>query len=145
MTTRTDIPATPRTDGRGMLAAVGAFIIWGLLPIYLKQLQDVPVLQVTAHRLIWGCTFALCWLALRRELPQVWAALADPKVRCISGKSMRAETRDEIRGLRRCSSCPVTSTRELAVDSTARSTCTLSRSKISGRSTLIGSGVLPAD
>lgn len=78
MNTRTD---TPAIDSRGFIAAVGAFVVWGLLPIYLKQLQAVPVLQVTSHRLIWGCLFALSWLAVRGELPHVWAALANPKVR----------------------------------------------------------------
>lgn len=68
-------------DGRGLAAAAGAFFIWGLLPLYLKFLQAVPVLQITAHRLVWGCVFALVWLALRKELTHVWAALADPRTR----------------------------------------------------------------
>ena len=71
---------SPQTDSRGLAAAAGAFFIWGLLPLYLKLLQAVPVLQVTAHRLVWGCLFALGWLALRRELDHVWAALRNPRV-----------------------------------------------------------------
>jgi chloramphenicol-sensitive protein RarD len=85
--TATTVPATPRTDGRGLAGASGAFLIWGLLPLYLKLLQSVPALQVTSHRLIWGCLFAIGWLALRNELGQVKAALANPKVRwrlCLS-------------------------------------------------------------
>lgn len=73
--------------GRGLAAAAGAFFIWGLLPLYLKALQAVPVLQVTAHRLVWGCAFAFAWLALRKELRQMWAALRNPTTRwrlCIS-------------------------------------------------------------
>lgn len=83
----TTVPAIPRTDGRGLAAASGAFLIWGLLPLYLKLLQSVPALQVTSHRLIWGSLFAMGWLALRNELGQVKAALANPKVRwrlCLS-------------------------------------------------------------
>jgi chloramphenicol-sensitive protein RarD len=70
-------PVTPsdRIDGRGLAAAATAFFIWGLLPLYLKLLQSVPVLQVTAHRLVWGCVFALVWLGLRRELGHVRNAL----------------------------------------------------------------------
>jgi len=81
MNTRATALAIPRTDSRGLAAAAGAFFIWGVLPIYLKWLQAVPVLQVTAHRLTWGCVFAFGWLALRGELRNVWAALADPRVR----------------------------------------------------------------
>jgi chloramphenicol-sensitive protein RarD len=77
--------ATPVTathlDKAGLLAAATAFVIWGLLPIYLKQLQAIAVLQVTAHRLVWGCLFAMLWLALRRELVLVRRALADPQTR----------------------------------------------------------------
>lgn len=74
-------PAPARTDGRGLAAAATAFLIWGLLPAYLKQLQTVPALQVTAHRLVWGCLFTVGWLALRRELPLIRDALANPSTR----------------------------------------------------------------
>jgi chloramphenicol-sensitive protein RarD len=70
-----------RLDMRGLGAAAGAFCIWGLLPLYLKELQHVSVLQVTAHRLVWGCFVALGWLAIRGELAGVRQALATPGVR----------------------------------------------------------------
>jgi chloramphenicol-sensitive protein RarD len=72
---------TDRIDMRGLGAAAGAFFIWGLLPLYLKELQHVPILQITAHRLAWGCLFALAWLAIRRELGGVRQALSTPSVR----------------------------------------------------------------
>jgi chloramphenicol-sensitive protein RarD len=74
-------PVTTRTDPRGLAAAASAFLIWGMLPLYLKLLQDVSVLQITAHRLVWGCLFAFLWLQLRGELRQVAAALRDPGTR----------------------------------------------------------------
>ena len=82
MSTRAEaIPTTsPALDGRGIAAASGAFVIWGVLPIYLKWLQSVPVLQVTAHRLVWGCLVALAWLGARGELKNLWAALKDWRV-----------------------------------------------------------------
>ena len=81
MNTRATAPPAQQADVRGLTAASGAFLIWGLLPIYLKWLQAVPVLQVTAHRLTWGCVFALVWLALRGELGNISAALRDSRVR----------------------------------------------------------------
>jgi chloramphenicol-sensitive protein RarD len=74
-------PVAIRTDPRGLAAAASAFFIWGLLPLYLKALQGVPILQVTAHRLVWGCAFAFVWLRMRREIGQVWTALRDPTTR----------------------------------------------------------------
>lgn len=76
----TPVP-TSSVDLRGLSAATAAFLIWGVLPLYLKALDRVPVLQVTAHRLAWGCVFALGWLALRRELGSVRAALSNPSLR----------------------------------------------------------------
>jgi chloramphenicol-sensitive protein RarD len=84
---RSPAPGGSPADPRGLAAAAAAFLIWGLLPLYLKALQHVPVLQVTAHRLVWGCVFALAWLALRKELTHVRRALAAPETRwrlCLS-------------------------------------------------------------
>jgi chloramphenicol-sensitive protein RarD len=64
----------------GLLAAVGAFLIWGLFPLYLRALADVPPLQVIGHRVAWCCLFVLIWLALRGELPAVRTAFSTPGV-----------------------------------------------------------------
>ncbi|MBL8268347.1 EamA family transporter RarD [Steroidobacter sp.] len=68
-------------DGRGLAAGVSAFLLWGLMPLYMKLLQSVPVLQITAHRMMWGCLCGFGWLALRGETNHVWRALADPQTR----------------------------------------------------------------
>jgi chloramphenicol-sensitive protein RarD len=82
-TARASQPATlpARTDPRGLAAAASAFFIWGLLPLYLKALQGVPVVQITAHRLVWGCLFAFLWLWARSEFGNVRTALRDPNTR----------------------------------------------------------------
>lgn len=66
---------------RGLLATIAAFLIWGLLPLYLHQLHDVPPTQVMSQRLVWCCVFTLAWLALRGELRHVGVALRTPAVR----------------------------------------------------------------
>lgn len=60
---------------RGFLATLGAFLIWGLLPLYLKQLHDTGALQIMAHRVVWACLFVFGYLALRGELPKVGRVL----------------------------------------------------------------------
>lgn len=67
--------------GSGLAAAVGAFAIWGLLPLYLKALAGVPALQIMCHRVVWCCVVVFAWLAMRGELRAVRVALADPGVR----------------------------------------------------------------
>ena len=77
-------PATsPQTHsaGSGLAAAVGAFVIWGLFPLYLKPMAEVPALQIMAHRVVWCCLLVFAWLAVRGELGAVRAALADPASR----------------------------------------------------------------
>ena len=66
---------------RGVLALLGAFGTWGLLPLYLRQLAGVPSLDIVMSRLVFCCVFVLGWLALRGELRQVRTALATPSTR----------------------------------------------------------------
>lgn len=51
------------TAGRGYSAAIGAFAIWGLFPLYLIGLSAVSAMEITAHRIVWSCVFAVAWLA----------------------------------------------------------------------------------
>jgi chloramphenicol-sensitive protein RarD len=56
---------------RGVLAALVAYTLWGLLPVYWKALQTVPALEILAHRTVWSLVFVLLVLAARRQ----WAWL----------------------------------------------------------------------
>lgn len=38
----------------GILLGAGAYIFWGLLPLYLKLLHAVPATQILAHRILWS-------------------------------------------------------------------------------------------
>jgi chloramphenicol-sensitive protein RarD len=59
---------TTTAPGGGFAAAIAAFGIWGLFPLYLIGLMDVSAMQITAHRITWSCLFVLAWLAFRGEL-----------------------------------------------------------------------------
>jgi chloramphenicol-sensitive protein RarD len=56
------------TGNGGFAAAIAAFTLWGLFPLYLIGLMNVSAMQITAHRIAWSCVFVLAWLAARREL-----------------------------------------------------------------------------
>ncbi len=43
-----------RGMNRGLWLGAGAYILWGLLPLYLKLLTGVPAVQVLAHRVVWS-------------------------------------------------------------------------------------------
>jgi chloramphenicol-sensitive protein RarD len=63
-----------------LLAAVGAFAIWGMFPLYFHPLREVSAVQVIAHRVVWSCLFVLVWLQWRGEMPALRATLADRRV-----------------------------------------------------------------
>ena len=79
---RRDPPAdggsAARFSRRGLAAAVAAFSIWGLFPIYLHALSGVPPLQVIAQRIAWSCLLLLTWMLLRGELGCLAMILARP-------------------------------------------------------------------
>ena len=66
--------------GGGYAAALAAFGIWGLFPLYLIGLMRVSATQITAHRIVWSCVFVLGWLAVRRELGELRSAVQRPGV-----------------------------------------------------------------
>jgi chloramphenicol-sensitive protein RarD len=40
--------------GTGVVLGVTAYVLWGLLPLYLHLLQHVPAGQILAHRILWS-------------------------------------------------------------------------------------------
>ncbi len=73
-------PTADRLARNGVTAVSVAFLIWGLLPLYLKPLIEVPALQIAAWRYLMGCVVVVAWVAWRRELSQVWRAFATPRL-----------------------------------------------------------------
>ncbi len=55
--------------------AVGAYFIWGFLPVYFNLLKAVPPLEVVAHRIVWSVLLLLAMLYFRRRLAALWEAL----------------------------------------------------------------------
>lgn len=56
---------------QGVWLAVGAYGLWGVLPVYWKALHRVPAPEILAHRIIWSLVFLLVLVGVRRE----WRAL----------------------------------------------------------------------
>jgi len=65
---------------KGFLAAVSAFAIWGVFPLYFHPLRQVLATEVIAHRIVWSCLFVLAWIGIRGELPALRTTLADRSV-----------------------------------------------------------------
>ncbi len=70
---------TVGSQRRGLAYAFGAFFLWGLFPLYWKQLAGVPALEVVAHRTAWGFACLAVWVTLRRRWREVRAVAAVPR------------------------------------------------------------------
>ncbi len=64
----------------GFWATCGAFVMWGLFPLYWHQLRDIPALQIMAHRMVWCAVFVGGFLLLQQGTGWLRAALSQPRV-----------------------------------------------------------------
>lgn len=78
---------TSSAGTRGALAATVAFLFWGLVPLYWKQMQSVPASELIAHRIVWSLLFLCGVMALQRSLASLWSAFRNPKAMWISSLS----------------------------------------------------------
>ncbi len=49
---------------RGVLYALGAYVLWGAFPVYFKAVGAVGSLEVLAHRMLWSLLFVAALLAV---------------------------------------------------------------------------------
>ncbi len=63
----------------GFFYAFSAYFIWGLLPLYWKLTENLPAVEVTAHRALWSLPFAavVCWAIGRTG--DIFPTLKSPK------------------------------------------------------------------
>jgi chloramphenicol-sensitive protein RarD len=68
------------SDTAGTLYTIGAFVLWGLLPLYWKLLASVSAVEVLAHRIVWSAVLtALLVFFFRRA--ELFSILREPKRR----------------------------------------------------------------
>ena len=52
---------------RGYWYAVGAYLTWGLFPIYWKWLHEISALQLIGHRVVWSCAMLIGIILISRQ------------------------------------------------------------------------------
>ncbi len=58
---------------QGAIFAVLAFVMWGLAPLYFKQLQYMPSVEILAHRVIWSALLLAVLIGMRQH----WSKIKD--------------------------------------------------------------------
>jgi chloramphenicol-sensitive protein RarD len=64
----------------GPLAAATAFTLWGVFPLYLKQLAHVQPLEIVLHRSLWSLVFVFALLGVLRRYAWMRPLLERPRV-----------------------------------------------------------------
>ena len=66
--------------GGGVPFALGAYAIWGLLPLYLLAVRAVPPLELVGWRILFTVPVCLIIITARRQWPDLMRALLDRRI-----------------------------------------------------------------
>ncbi len=69
------------TQRRGFLYGVGAYLLWGLFPLYWPLLKPAGALEILSHRIAWSLITMTVVLLLAGRTAQFRAILATPRSR----------------------------------------------------------------
>jgi chloramphenicol-sensitive protein RarD len=65
---------------KGIAFALGAYILWGLFPIYWKWLHDVNPVEVIGHRIVWSFLILLTFILATRQFKTFRQKAFKPRV-----------------------------------------------------------------
>jgi chloramphenicol-sensitive protein RarD len=81
-------PAHTSSTVRGVIAAFACYLVWGLVPLFWKELASVDALELIAHRHVWSLVFlagVLTWLGGWTEARQALRTPRDFAVNALGG------------------------------------------------------------
>ncbi|VEL95263.1 chloramphenicol-sensitive protein RarD [Alteromonas sp. 76-1] len=64
----------------GIIFAIAAYTMWGIAPIYFKQLTVLPAAEILMHRIVWSVLVLVGLIAGLNQWPKVAAAFRNKKV-----------------------------------------------------------------
>lgn len=64
----------------GFLCAAGSYVLWGLLPLYLKMVAHIPVWEFVAHRIVWSVPIAALVVLWLRRSADIRMVLRTPRM-----------------------------------------------------------------
>ncbi len=67
-------------DRRGLAAAISAYVLWGVFPLYWVMLKAVPAMQIIAHRVVWCGVFVVAYLMWIEGRGWLRRSVAKPRV-----------------------------------------------------------------
>ncbi len=64
----------------GLLFGIGAYLTWGVMPLYFKAVAHVPAMEIVAHRAVWSLLFLGSLILLGRRWSAIREALSNRRV-----------------------------------------------------------------
>ncbi len=71
--------APEAADRVGLAQGVGAYIVWGLLPLFFAALKSVGAMEVVAHRILWSLLLLAVVIVVGRRGPALRAVTRNPR------------------------------------------------------------------
>lgn len=65
---------------RGTAFGFGAYLLWGIFPLYFHQLRRAGAVEIVVHRILWSLLLCLVVVALSRSRRTVAVAVRTPRV-----------------------------------------------------------------
>lgn len=79
MDSRTAIETDDSAATRGFMFALGAYVFWGLQPIFIRMVGHIPPFEVVAHRIFWAMPVAGVVLLLLGRTADLRKAFRSPR------------------------------------------------------------------
>jgi chloramphenicol-sensitive protein RarD len=70
----------PATRRAGLLFGLGAYLCWGVMPLYFKLIAQIAPTEIVAHRILWSLLFLGALATLWRRWPAIRAAATTGRV-----------------------------------------------------------------
>lgn len=63
----------------GLIAGIGAYVMWGLVPLYWPLLKPASAMEILSHRVVWSLVFLLIIVYLKKLFGDVKEALLNKR------------------------------------------------------------------
>jgi chloramphenicol-sensitive protein RarD len=70
-----------QNEGRGVALGAGAFVVWGLFPLYWPLLEPADASEILAHRVMWSLAFSALLVLVLRRVGALRAIWREPRLR----------------------------------------------------------------
>ncbi|MBU2512707.1 EamA family transporter RarD [bacterium] len=67
----------------GITSAISAYLIWGLSPIYWKELHNLPALEIITHRIVWSFLLLFILILVFKQGREFFLVIRNPKMMMI--------------------------------------------------------------